>query len=538
MDRVKRAFRYDFLYIVGEGMSGNRDRLDADSDRLSELGSTRWRIVLVVASLLVLIVGMSALNAYQIKSASTDRIILVTNNLIGPVERQVFEVLNRVDIALKAGAIEINQELNVDETGVKARIDAFLKRQRLIMPEAMTFLATDESGNVIYGDPAQIRASVSVANREYFRYLKETPDAEFQVFGPVVARITKEWSIIFARSVRDASGKFRGIVLASISLDSFQEILTPLKLGRHGAATIRMADMALIARTHPSGSGLDLDYGSRLTSPELIKEISERPESGSVYAKAAIDGVERLAAYKKVAQYPMYVLVGMAPEDFSSDWVSQALIVSLMGIFAIAITAVGAIAVDRSRERDYKSRLEMEQRHSSELESLVRHDKLTGLPNRLMLTERIELEVSRHLRQGKLLAVAFLDLDGFKAVNDKYGHKAGDQLLITLANRMSDAIRESDLAARLGGDEFVVLLTDLETIDAAMPILNRLLQVCSENITLDEAVVSVSASIGVAFSPNDAAKVDALLLMADQAMYDSKHAGGNRVGFFHCDRRT
>ncbi len=142
-------------------MSGNRDRLDADSDRLSELGSTRWRIVLVVASLLVLIVGMSALNAYQIKSASTDRIILVTNNLIGPVERQVFEVLNRVDIALKAGAIEINQELNVDETGVKARIDAFLKRQRLIMPEAMTFLATDESGNVIYGDPAQIRASVS-----------------------------------------------------------------------------------------------------------------------------------------------------------------------------------------------------------------------------------------------------------------------------------------------------------------------------------------------------------------------------------------
>lgn len=378
----------------------------------------------------------------------------------------------------------------------------------------------------------------AIANREYFRYLKETPDAEFQVFGPVVARITKEWSIIFARSVRDASGKFRGIVLASISLDSFQEILTPLKLGRHGAATIRMADMALIARTHPSGSGLDLDYGSRLTSPELIKEISERPESGSVYAKAAIDGVERLAAYKKVAQYPMYVLVGMAPEDFSSDWVSQALIVSLMGIFAIAITAVGAIAVDRSRERDYKSRLEMEQRHSSELESLVRHDKLTGLPNRLMLTERIELEVSRHLRQGKLLAVAFLDLDGFKAVNDKYGHKAGDQLLITLANRMSDAIRESDLAARLGGDEFVVLLTDLETIDAAMPILNRLLQVCSENITLDEAVVSVSASIGVAFSPNDAAKVDALLLMADQAMYDSKHAGGNRVGFFHCDRRT
>ncbi len=139
-----------------------------------------------------------------------------------------------------------------------------------------------------------------------------------------------------------------------------------------------MADMALIARTHPSGSGLDLDYGSRLTSPELIKEISERPESGSVYAKAAIDGVERLAAYKKVAQYPMYVLVGMAPEDFSSDWVSQALIVSLMGIFAIAITAVGAIAVDRSRERDYKSRLEMEQRHSSELESLVRHDKRNG----------------------------------------------------------------------------------------------------------------------------------------------------------------
>lgn len=137
-----------------------------------------------------------------------------------------------------------------------------------------------------------------------------------------------------------------------------------------------------------------------------------------------------------------------------------------------------------------------------------------------------------------MLAVGFLDLDGFKAINDQYGHDAGDHLLTTVAQRFVATLREEDSIARIGGDEFVVVLTDLEFLDQALPILTRLLQVAAEPVPVGADMLQVSASIGVTVYPQDDVEAEQLLRHADQAMYVAKQSGKGRYHFFDVAQNT
>ncbi len=167
------------------------------------------------------------------------------------------------------------------------------------------------------------------------------------------------------------------------------------------------------------------------------------------------------------------------------------------------------------------------------LEHIAHFDALTNLPNRVLLADRLHLAMAQSLRHGQQLAVAYLDLDGFKSINDAHGHEIGDQLLIAVAGRMKRALREGDTIARLGGDEFVAVLIDLGEVDACVPLLDRLLAAAVLPVPLGDVLCHVSASIGVTFYPQ-AEEVDAdqLLRQADQAMYQAKLAGKNRYHLF------
>ncbi|MEO8409834.1 MAG: EAL domain-containing protein, partial [Propionivibrio sp.] len=171
--------------------------------------------------------------------------------------------------------------------------------------------------------------------------------------------------------------------------------------------------------------------------------------------------------------------------------------------------------------------------HAEQLERMAHYDALTKLPNRALLADRLHQAMVHAQRQQKLLAVAYLDLDGFKAINDGHGHQIGDQFLIVLAGRMKKTLRESDTLARLGGDEFVAVLLDLDDVAASEPMLSRLLAAAAQAVTLGDQVLQVSASLGVAFFPQaDEVDADQLLRQADQAMYQAKLAGKNRYHFF------
>lgn len=175
--------------------------------------------------------------------------------------------------------------------------------------------------------------------------------------------------------------------------------------------------------------------------------------------------------------------------------------------------------------------------YEKRLEHIAHYDALTGLPNRVLLADRLRQGMVQSRRRGQRLAVAFLDLDGFKTINDNHGHDAGDQLLITVASRMEQNLRKGDTLGRLGGDEFVAVLPDLANIETSVPLLTRLLAAAAEPMKAGDLEIQVSASLGVTFYPQ-AADIDAdqLLRQADQAMYQAKLAGKNRYHIFDSDQ--
>ena len=159
------------------------------------------------------------------------------------------------------------------------------------------------------------------------------------------------------------------------------------------------------------------------------------------------------------------------------------------------------------------------------------HDELTGLPNRRLLGENARRLLSVAMRRDRRAALMVLDLDGFKEVNDAFGHAYGDAMLRRVAMRMSMTLREYDLIARIGGDEFVVLLPEIDDPDVARRVAEKLIGAASEDVEFGERPSHMGASVGIAVFPTDGQDFDTLLRRADAAMYASKQAGKNRCTF-------
>jgi diguanylate cyclase (GGDEF)-like protein/PAS domain S-box-containing protein len=181
---------------------------------------------------------------------------------------------------------------------------------------------------------------------------------------------------------------------------------------------------------------------------------------------------------------------------------------------------------------DITARKRMEdalRRATARLDLLAKHDALTGLPNRTVLADRLERAISLNRRDGSHCAVLFVDLDGFKSVNDTYGHAAGDTVLRLVAAKLKQAVRDSDTVSRLGGDEFIILLSRLSDPGGAEETARHILAAMTqEPFMLGESRVDLTCSIGVATFPQHGSTADALAASADDAMYRAKRSGRNR----------
>lgn len=188
-------------------------------------------------------------------------------------------------------------------------------------------------------------------------------------------------------------------------------------------------------------------------------------------------------------------------------------------------------ALGELSERNRQLEIEVEQRKQMEQEMrhLAMHDMLTGLPNRVLFMDRLESAQRRAERNNGKFALVYVDVDHFKEVNDTWGHGAGDALLVELAERLRGSLRENDTVARLGGDEFALVLEELDDIDDAHGLLERVMgtlqqPMCYQRRDGEQINLAIAASIGVASYPADGTEVDALLHAADQAMYRIKRS--------------
>ena len=210
------------------------------------------------------------------------------------------------------------------------------------------------------------------------------------------------------------------------------------------------------------------------------------------------------------------VLLGLRHADGTRAWIS----LSTRGIGDAGglPSSVVASFADITERRMFQQQLEHQ----------AFHDALTGLPNRKLFMQRLDHALELARRRDERVAVAFVDLDGFKAVNDTHGHEAGDRLLATIGKRLGETLRGSDLVARVGGDEFCAILTGVADQAAARSIAQRMLDVIAPAIDNP----AVTASIGLSLFPDDATEPSILLRQADDAMYRVKTRGKNAVGLY------
>lgn len=287
---------------------------------------------------------------------------------------------------------------------------------------------------------------------------------------------------------------------------------------------------------------------------ELAAGVFTHAWEGIMIISPADAIIEVNAAFSRITGYDRDEVLGRAPSMLDSDrqgpefhdamrtalardgqWSGEMWSRRKSGEEYVAATTISAVRGADGRTQNYVAlfaditTIKEQQR---QLEHIAHYDALTRLPNRVLLADRLQQAMAQCQRRERSLAVAYLDLDGFKAVNDRHGHNIGDELLITLALRMKEALREGDTLARIGGDEFVAVLVDLEHIDDCDPVLARLLQAAAAPATAGGAALQVSASIGVTLYPQDNADADHLMRHADQAMYQAKQAGKNRYHRF------
>ena len=192
------------------------------------------------------------------------------------------------------------------------------------------------------------------------------------------------------------------------------------------------------------------------------------------------------------------------------------------------------ISIDNMSHSLLKSEITSEQARI-ELKKMAYYDPLTGLANRRFLSELIKNSITSSKRSNTKIAICFLDLDGFKPVNDNYGHDIGDKLLIKIATGLQSVLRSDDKISRLGGDEFAILLANINKLDECTRTLERILSRLSEPHQLGNHVINLSGSIGVTIYPDDKGDPDTLLRHADQAMYLAKEQGRNCYRFFDHD---
>ena len=167
-----------------------------------------------------------------------------------------------------------------------------------------------------------------------------------------------------------------------------------------------------------------------------------------------------------------------------------------------------------------------------QLNELAYFDTTTKLPNRSLGLDRLNQALKTGKRSGLMTAVVFIDLDGFKAINDQYGHIVGDQVLQQVGQNISSCIRQEDTLARFGGDEFIVILAGLQQAEDADIVVHKIWQVFNEFFYVKDNLTQLTASIGVAVSPRDGIEAEELIHKADHAMYHTKHSGKNNYGYF------
>jgi diguanylate cyclase (GGDEF)-like protein len=473
----------------------------------------------LIAVFLLTVIWSSTFGILRVKQvAAVHAAAISSRDLLGTYEAQVGRALHEIDQTL--GLVQY-----LHERGGAPRL-AELRDNNLLPPDLVFVVSTtDSTGAVI--DTTRPAARENVASQDYFRAQHDKDNFYIEQLerGP-----TRNAKLHFSRRLSAPDGTFDGAVIIAVDADYFVSAYDAAQFGQLGVLGLLGSDGVFrVKRTGDSVfSGEKTDYSSVVSRPDAI-------ETEASVSTSSWDGVRRYTSARALYGFPLAVLVGLSADEQMIAAQNDQFVYLWWALFASAlvvpVTALlgymnWQLAVSRLRESE--SKLELAQR----TEYLAYHDGLTGLPNRSMFSKLLSQSISEARRYDRHLAVAFLDLDRFKQINDTLGHEAGDQLLQEVAVRLRTCVRDSDTVARLGGDEFVLLLPALGDAKYAATVSQKILAVIAAPFTLIGHEFRITTSIGISTFPQDGLDEQTLTKNADIAMYQAKEEGKNNFQFY------
>lgn len=350
---------------------------------------------------------------------------------------------------------------------------------------------------------------VDLSDREHFRvHQRASQDALF-ISKPVLGRASGKRSVQFTRRFNNQNGEFGGVIVVSLDADHLSKAYAGLNVGSHSGLAVVGTDGIIRA-----GAGVYADrLGRGLVEGTRFKHIDSEQE-GTTLSYEDFNGVVEIVAFRAVKGYPLEVTVARRHFEKEANWLRNRARYLTGAALLSALTVLAMVVAGHRRLR-----------HEAQLVHLAQHDSLTGLANRVQVRDRLENELMA-LTESRDFALHLIDLDGFKFVNDKYGHPVGDRLLKLVAERVQQTVASSDLASRLGGDEFAVVQSELTGPDDARVLASRLCSVLGEPFLIEGLTIVIGASVGIALgaSTSNTTSTD-IMKSADLALYTAKAAG-------------
>jgi diguanylate cyclase (GGDEF)-like protein len=483
---------------------------------------TTIRIIIVAVGVMIVamwaLVGASLVNQRQtaLDAASSEG-----RNLMIAFREEVAAILRGVD-----GETNLIAARMRDERG-NFDLYAWGQQSEHVTPGIARAVIVDPDGKLSAATADRHSGPIDLSDREYFRIHLDGKFRGLYIGQSIVGRILGVPVVPISRRVEAEDGTFLGVVVVLISPSALTTLPKSIDLGPHGVMTLAGLDSIIRARftadslEGTSGIGVSLAGGSR---PTEIKENTE----GRYMRASLVDAIPRVYAYGRVGSYPLVVTVGLDLDQKLAAWRSYATMIVAMTLAATVLLVGLAAYLIRRMVRDARAA----RASTLAITHTAEHDFLTGLPNRMLLNDRVGQAIAAAPRHQNRVAVLFLDLDGFKRINDSLGHPIGDQLLQSVATRLVACVRRSDTVSRQGGDEFVALLSEVRQPEDAAIVARKMLQAVAQAHSIGQHDLRVTASIGVSIYPEDGGDAETLLKNADTAMYQAKAAGRQRYQFF------
>ena len=440
-----------------------------------------------------------------------------TRELLNTYEAQVVRALREIDLTLF-----LVKHWPADPTRRHTLAD--LKNNGLLPPDLIFVVSIVDRHGVIVDSTRPIDKH-ELADQDTLRRLRNND--EF-----VISRLpqgpTGAGQLDFSRRLDTVDGTFDGFVMVAVDATYFVSGYDPERLGAHGVLGLLGSDGVFRVRRTGDAvfSGDTVDYAAAVAGAD---------DTAATVSTSRWDGALRWASGRELYGFPLAVLVGLSVDEQMAaahaqarNYLVWAAVVSIAVVILMGLLGRLSWQLVEARRRESDTKLA----HAQRVEYLAYHDGLTGLPNRSMFSKLLATSISEAHRCNRQLAVAFLDLDRFKQINDTLGHEAGDQLLQEVALRLRHSVRDSDTVARLGGDEFVVLLSELADGKYAATVAQKILLQIAGEFTLIGQDFRITASMGISTYPQDGLDEQTLTKNADIAMYQAKAQGKNNFQFY------